>query len=220
MSDRGVIAWNSKNNCPYMFRTYDCFDNKEKTSEHLNPGPADSHQIWQIARATTAAPSYFSPMQLEDQVFLDGGISTNNPTQEAVRDLESLYNGILNNACVVSVGSGSGGKHGSQKHPSKTSFTQTESTHRTVSDFLEDSHASYFRLNVEDIGDIRIDDWRLLGNISKRTRQHLSTDAARDTLDRCAKALIQNFRSKFLGNEQSFDDRRDRTSEESQISIR
>lgn len=204
-----------------MFRTYDCFGNKEKMSKPLNPGPADSHQIWQIAQATTAAPFYFSPMQLEDRVFLDGGIHTNNPTREAVRDLESLYNGILNDACIVSVGSGLASKHGSPKHPLKIPWirsieailaftrqivTQTESTHRAVSDILEHSHASYFRFNVEEIGDTRIDNWRLLEHISNRTCQHLSTDATRDTLDRCAKVLIQNFRSKSLGNEQSFND--------------
>ncbi|KAG7007631.1 hypothetical protein G7Y79_00009g027400 [Physcia stellaris] len=220
-SKTGVIAWDSKSKCPYMFRTYDCFGNKEQISQPLNPGPADSHQIWQIARATTASPPYFSPMKLGDRVFLDGGISTNNPTQEAVRDLRSLYNGILNDACIVSVGSGLASKHRSPKHPSKIPWirsieailaftrqivTQTESIHLAVRDFLEDSHASYFRFDVEDVGDIRINDWRLLEHISKRTRQHLSTDAARDTLDRCAKALIHNFRSQSLGNEQSFND--------------
>lgn len=204
-----------------MFRTYHCFGNKENISEPLNPGPADSHQIWQIARATAAAPFYFEPMQLEDRVFLDGGFGTNNPTQEAVRDLESLYNGILNDTCVVSVGSGLASECGSPKHPSKIPWirsieailaitrqivTQTESTNRTVSDFLEHSHVSYFRFNVEGIGDTRIDNWRLLEHISKSTNQHLSTDATRDTLDRCAKVLTQNFRAQSLGNEQSFND--------------
>ena len=204
-----------------MFRTYDCFRNKERVSEPLNPGPADSHQIWQIARATSAAPSYFVPMQLDNRVFLDGGISTNNPTQEAVRDLEFLYNGILNDACVVSIGSGLPSKFRSLKHRSKIPWirsikailattrqivTQTESTHRTVSDSLEHSHASYFRFNVEGIGDTRIDDWRLLEHISNCTNKHLSTDATRDILDRCAKVLIQKFRPQSPGNEQSLND--------------
>jgi patatin-like phospholipase/acyl hydrolase len=37
------------------------------------------YKIWEAARATTAAPTYFARMQLGDYEYIDGGIGYNNP---------------------------------------------------------------------------------------------------------------------------------------------
>ena len=37
-------------------------------------------QMWECARATSAAPTYFSPFQLRDIVAIDGGVFANNPS--------------------------------------------------------------------------------------------------------------------------------------------
>lgn len=36
-------------------------------------------KIWQAARATSAAPTYFSSMKVGDYELVDGGLSANNP---------------------------------------------------------------------------------------------------------------------------------------------
>lgn len=46
--------------------------------------PHESHglrnvKVWQAARATSAAPTYFSSMKLGDYELVDGGLSANNP---------------------------------------------------------------------------------------------------------------------------------------------
>lgn len=36
-------------------------------------------KIWQAARATSAAPMYFTPMTVGNTTFVDGGLQANNP---------------------------------------------------------------------------------------------------------------------------------------------
>jgi hypothetical protein len=59
-------------NEPYLFRTFDHFlcerDAEDDGLPFLrNPGPACNDPIWKIARATTAAPTYFSSMKINGE---------------------------------------------------------------------------------------------------------------------------------------------------------
>jgi hypothetical protein len=48
---------------PYIFRSYDHY--KKSASPFLrNPGSASDFALWEVARATAAAPLYFAPMQV------------------------------------------------------------------------------------------------------------------------------------------------------------
>lgn len=61
----------ANNSAPAMFRSY---KNPNEMSEF--PGI----KLWQAARATSAAPSYFVPLKIDDtHEFLDGGLQANNP---------------------------------------------------------------------------------------------------------------------------------------------
>ena len=197
-----------------MFRTYDCFANPDQVSGPLNPGPADSHQIWQIAIATAAAPTFFDPANIEDQVFADGGITANNPTQEALRDMDSLHNSNLSDICVVSIGSGLITERRFPRYMSKAPETayaknwkiffdaasqivgQTESTHRTVNDLLEQSEASYFRFNIPGVKDIRLDEWQKSELTANLTRQHLQHLEVQRMLNDCASVLVRRLKER------------------------
>jgi hypothetical protein len=61
----------------HLFRTYDNLKAEEVG------GPADDEPIWKIGRATSAAPTYFKPIQIGEDFFSDGGILYNNPTELA-----------------------------------------------------------------------------------------------------------------------------------------
>lgn len=52
---------------PFLFHSFDHF----KTSDRLvrNPGPAYNQAIWKVARATTAALGFFSPMKLNSKMI-------------------------------------------------------------------------------------------------------------------------------------------------------
>lgn len=62
-------------------------------------------QIWQVARATSAAPTYFLPIDISGIRYGDGRIGWNNPTMEAINEANYIWPGRPI-ACVISVGTG------------------------------------------------------------------------------------------------------------------
>ena len=126
---------------PYIFRSYDQHRQGQNTElpakfQERNRGLAHRHKIWEIARATTAAPSYFAPMIIETApsrrrtgssikifsrnnhppsgspplVFIDGAFgSGNNPSMEAYYDILQAHGcdpGAI--GMLVSVGTAKG----------------------------------------------------------------------------------------------------------------
>jgi predicted acylesterase/phospholipase RssA len=81
-----------------LFRSY------ESTEEDSDECP-----IWQAARATTAAPSFFKPMFVSTPPpgawYVDGGLRHNNPSQLALHEAHSIWPEI-NRFCLVSIGTG------------------------------------------------------------------------------------------------------------------
>ena len=73
-------------------------------------GQASQLEVWEVARAATAAKFYFEPLKIEDPsgqgfiTFTDAGIGlSNNPTQIAKREIENRH-GPTSVGIVVSVG--------------------------------------------------------------------------------------------------------------------
>jgi hypothetical protein len=69
--DEGGIA-----ESPYLFRTY---NNRERA--------ASGYEIWQVARATSAAPTFFDPIQIGNKEYSDGGVGNNNPIIRTLQDV-------------------------------------------------------------------------------------------------------------------------------------
>ena len=46
--------------------------------------------IWQVARATSAAPTFFVPIEIGDVLYGDGGTGWNNPTKEAISEAHNI----------------------------------------------------------------------------------------------------------------------------------
>ncbi|XP_041779253.1 calcium-independent phospholipase A2-gamma-like [Anopheles merus] len=129
---------------------------------------AGSHtaRLWEVVRASSAAPAYFGDFPLNGQLHQDGGILYNNPTAVAIHEAKCLWpNDRIQ--CVVSFGTGRtrGKSNDGQKIISrkildqaslssswKTKFlrildsaTDTEAAHTVLSDLLPAGH--YFRFN-------------------------------------------------------------------------
>ncbi|XP_059142442.1 calcium-independent phospholipase A2-gamma-like [Physella acuta] len=132
----------------YLFRTY-----------NLPPGatsqyPGGCHyKIWEVIRASSAAPGYFEAFVRGNEIHEDGGISANNPTALAIHESRLLWP-KENFHCVVSLGTGR--FESSKLTPGKVSLkrrfsnlvdsaTDTESVHQTLQDLLQPR--TYFRFN-------------------------------------------------------------------------
>ena len=198
--DRGV---------PYIFRTYD------NSSSTRNPGMANNCQIWQVVRATTAAPPYFPPARFDGREFLGGGFETNNPSHEAYMELLTIH--PTNPTCLVSIGSAkrqaiSRSKLGSLRLYSSVQATvKTATDTKTVQETMRElaTHSekfSYFRFDVPGLEDVMIDEWavksrKALSNsermhtiafIEWQTHQYLTQAETRVSIGVCAQMLVES----------------------------
>jgi predicted acylesterase/phospholipase RssA len=91
---------------PYLFNWYDA----------VNPG--DDYQVWEAARATSAAPTYFPVGKLgggsapnsnaSERWALDGGVMSNNPAVWAVSEaFRTKLASSLDDIILISLGTGS-----------------------------------------------------------------------------------------------------------------
>jgi predicted acylesterase/phospholipase RssA len=69
----------------------------------------DPCPIWQAARATSAAPSYFSPAWVDvpdpGGWYIDGGLRRNNPSEVALSEARKYWKSVRR-FCIVSIGTG------------------------------------------------------------------------------------------------------------------
>jgi predicted acylesterase/phospholipase RssA len=80
---------------PVLMRTYNNFPSVA----------AFSAKFWEAARATTAAPTFFLPITINDIDYADGGTGFNNPTELAIDEAHNLWpNRPI--GCLVSIGTG------------------------------------------------------------------------------------------------------------------
>ena len=196
-----------------MFRTYDCQASQSETPDWtpLNPGSRNMCQIWEAARATTAAPKLFPPIRIDETVFIDGGITANNPTQEALREVAYLHGNKLSGTCIVSIGSGV--YHGPDlpalKISNKSHYQGTKTlvqilraaatrTESTSLDVLFEASLSqsfeYFRLNTKYDRSILLDQWdksrQVQAEIERSAKDYLDSAEAQESLRRCASILV------------------------------
>ena len=81
LSPTAMISYETKSGSPYVFRSYD----------------PHGFKLREALRATSAAPTYFSPAVLNDRitgerlVFIDGGVGANNPAMLAYLEAKKLY---------------------------------------------------------------------------------------------------------------------------------
>ncbi|KAI8670389.1 PNPLA domain-containing protein [Fusarium keratoplasticum] len=165
-------------------------------------------KIWEAARATSAAPTYFEPIKVGSHSleFVDGGIGTNNPvfqTRSCARDLWRVPNNTSFDEqihCLVSIGTGAGQGYSAKVLDMLKIFSSVlTDTEATASKFAS-SHEhlvktnKYFRLTVPaGIGNIDLADTSKLEDISGRTFTYLK-DNCSEQLDQCAKVLKRKYR--------------------------
>ena len=83
---------------PTIFRTY--------RGEHIRPSECS---LWQAARATSAAPTFFKPMSIDRPrpaiTYVDGGMGFNNPSDLALSEARRIWPNCTEFG-IVSIGTG------------------------------------------------------------------------------------------------------------------
>lgn len=146
-----------------------------------NPGPACNLSIRDVARATTAAPTYFKPLLIpvdtRNQRFKDGGMQANNPTEEGQSEVNYRHNNHHLDF-IVSVGTcahrspllfknrrDDGGLRDllNDIWGAVRGMTNTYPVHERVSNHFQTYKLSYYRFDddtSEGWKGIKMDDWR------------------------------------------------------------
>ena len=217
-----MIAWKKLNmgvRVPHLFRSYRHPKSDPENILERNPGQPEDYQIWQVGRATSAAPFYFKAVKLEedeDSEYIDGGFGANNPSEEAWRSIKQLSHN--NNRAVqtlVSIGTGKNDGTGPNPRAGYKLYlsyanlaakwaAQSEATHDTMLDVTHNC-TDYFRLNVErGLGKMKLDEWKgkkganTLSTIHDSTEAYIrSPDGIRNISD-TAKALVEVRRARSL----------------------
>ncbi|CAM1502760.1 Fc.00g075360.m01.CDS01 [Cosmosporella sp. VM-42] len=175
---------------PYMFRSYhseiDPAGNRNNQWLPPNPGLANTEPIWQVACATSAAPTYFKPVLLGHSEFIDGGLGANNPSLLTVKDVHGQHLSVPELFLSIGTGKkemrdenecmpeGSDGQDGTKRRRFRKyidlirhvqRFTTDTEGEAGVNGWHGHCHAigleNRYRLNVEGgLSKIPLDDWR------------------------------------------------------------
>ena len=96
-----VTSYDIEERSPYFFKRY----------KALNKPDKHDYPMQTVARATSAAPTYFEPLKVytadrtETKALIDGGVFANNPTMCAIVEAKMLYPDAQD-FLVVSLGTG------------------------------------------------------------------------------------------------------------------
>ena len=162
-----------------------------------NPDMAHDIPIWQVARATSAAPTYFKPPIIDGLEYVDGGFGANNPCAEIYEEVRSMNNNSKRCASIVlSIGTGKNNESrrvkgtGFQRYLNYLNFARkwasdSEQTHLAMLKAKNEQNFDYFRLNVEEGLDVmKLDEWRARGSLRIKTGERIGTLRSSSTKDR------------------------------------
>ncbi|KAI0544256.1 ankyrin repeat-containing domain protein [Xylaria curta] len=152
--------------------------------------------IWQAARATSAAATFFDPIRIGNQKFVDGAFGRNNPVNDVLDEAKSIWPDAVQNArieCLVSVGTGLldlrnlGNNVAQLVITLKDIVTETENTHERFFRNHEDLGVGnrYFRFNViQGLSNVRLDESERLDTIEAAAERYLDTHAVEELVEK------------------------------------
>lgn len=144
---------------PLVLKSY---HNKEVLATSV---PEDT-EIWAIARAVLAVPSYLKPIKIAEMILMDGSIFYPNPTLDILREVEKDSD-TSDDVAVISIGAGTnlGAKSGTM-WPSVFRNTAQSTPARDVHQQMtllsvNGQRFPYYRLDVEEgLESFSVLDWK------------------------------------------------------------
>ncbi|QRV73548.1 patatin-like phospholipase protein [Ceratobasidium sp. AG-Ba] len=179
------------------FRTYPVFD-----------GALDDCFIWEAARATTAATTYFKPISIKqkggDIEYVDAGVNRrNNPIQELLDEAASYHHFRGRRvAAIISIGTGRKPPKRLPKYElhevhrykvAKTLqkiVTDCQESHEVVSKRFRDMPGTYFRFNVtQGVGKVALSEWEAFQTLQTDTTSYAMENDTTVAIDQAVTAL-------------------------------
>ncbi|KAF3179444.1 hypothetical protein TWF751_000297 [Orbilia oligospora] len=159
-------------------------------------------RIWEAVRATSAAPTFFKPMNINGVEYSDGGLGYNNPAMLTYLEVVQTYGKGFPIKCFISVGTGASANIKIRDNEGLGTYTidllnflkdlatNTRRAHHEVKELLQFSN-NYFRFEVgKDLGSrVGMDRHDLLGVIQSDTEDYLNSRDGRDSVRRAAGAM-------------------------------
>lgn len=201
----------------YTCKTFVCATSKQTSntvilSSYLNPRRgrdlADIATIWQAARATSAATSFFDDIEIGDEEFVDGATPANNPIMELWSEASDMFlnkrdggrtlEGDL--SCLVSVGTGIPTLMPFGDDPlniTKALVKIATDTEKRAQDFVKHhqklyENKQYFRFNVSrGLETVGLEEESKRKEIVSATRDYIQTQEVFTLLQACSNKLIR-----------------------------
>ncbi|KAM7224286.1 hypothetical protein V8F06_000067 [Rhypophila decipiens] len=161
-------------------------------------------KIWEAARATTAAPSYFKPMIVKSgtrlEELIDAAMGFNNPTSEVLNEAMQVLDPSCKLGCVVSLGTGTREKHlkGSFTRAvqavklMKNVTTDSDRVEDEVQKIFRDIPSTYFRFTVPNAAaKVGMTKYKKIGELKVMTEDYLDSVTARQDIERVAEILCK-----------------------------
>ncbi|KAK4181732.1 putative calcium-independent phospholipase A2-gamma [Triangularia setosa] len=169
-------------------------------------------KIWEAARATTAASTYFKPQSLESggttELYIDAAIGINNPSSYLLQEAAKEFGSDRKFGCLISIGTGTrrvqvgrarSGFRTVIEAPKvvlgvlnvvKNTATDGEEAHRQVAGRFKKCKGSYFRFNVEDAAAAaKLHHYDKMGVLKSMTEKYLTKPTVVGALDEVANLL-------------------------------
>ncbi|KAI3320294.1 FabD/lysophospholipase-like protein [Xylariaceae sp. AK1471] len=188
-----VCAFTKARSTPILLRSY-------TTEDSIDFLSGSNCTIWQAARATSAAATFFDPIQIGRQTFVDGATGMNNPVEQVLEEAKSIWPDAIAKGriqCLLSIGTGVpdlkkfGDNLKEVIETLKRIATETENTERRffkTHEFLG-LGGRYFRFNVDrGISDVQLDDHGKLAEIEASAEEYLGNPRVRALIDNFLKA--------------------------------
>ncbi|KAF2014032.1 FabD/lysophospholipase-like protein [Aaosphaeria arxii CBS 175.79] len=181
---------------PRLFRTYPVRKNESPNC-----------QIWEAARATTAAPTIFKRIAIGEEghakeEFIDGGLGHNNPVNLVLREAKEIFGDKRPVRCLLSIGTGHPGINGLAKPNAFQRFLPTGLIEvvKRIALSCEDTHIKlknnfqapgiYFRLNVaRGAEDISLEEWEKIPLLTTHTKSYI--EDVNEDIDKVVAAMCQ-----------------------------
>jgi len=161
-------------------------------------------KIWQVARATSAASSFFEAIQIGNAVFKDGGTGANNPIQQVWNEATDVFGDYDptwkledNLKCLVSIGTGTPlltAFGDSLKDVGKALIAISTNSEQVANQFQQQHTQLFrqpgrlaFRFNViQGLEQVGLEDKDKISLIEEATRRYISSEDVFMILEACA----------------------------------